>query len=133
MDFDYFKPKSIAVSMNSYPLQLEQRPWGFFFTHEIDSTNLKLKHIIVEPKSKLSYQYHRFRNEVWVVVQGILTFRNENNQLSKHYVGDIIVIGAGAAHRIINDEDTMLIIAEIQLGDCDEADIVRLEDDYNRT
>ena len=46
-----------------------QRPWG---TYEIllDELQYKLKRIIVDPRHRLSYQSHKYRSEIWVVVSG---------------------------------------------------------------
>lgn len=35
-------------------------------------------------------------------------------------------------HQVINDGDEPFVFIEIQYGDCDENDIVRLEDHYGR-
>ena len=47
----------------------EERPWGFFYVIE-DHSDYKIKRIEVEPGNRLSYQYHKFRSEVWVIISG---------------------------------------------------------------
>ena len=51
----------------------------------------KLKRIYVKPKERLSLQYHHYRDEVWVIVQGnaIVTCGNDEMECTK---GDFISI-----------------------------------------
>jgi mannose-6-phosphate isomerase len=47
--------------------------------------------------------------------------------------GDAIDIPRGAAHRIGNPGDELMVFVEVQHGDSfDEDDIERLDDDYDR-
>ncbi len=47
-------------------------------------------------------------------------------------VGSIVHVGIGQKHRIINNSDSLLRIAEVQLGECLENDVIRYEDDFGR-
>ena len=47
----------------------ENRPWGKFENLFV-SKNLKIKKITVNPKSRLSKQFHHFRSEHWFITQG---------------------------------------------------------------
>ena len=47
--------------------------------------------------------------------------------------GDNIDIDKYQTHRIENDETKDLVFIEVQLGQCNEDDIIRIEDDYGRT
>lgn len=109
-------------------------PWGISigYGYNNPSDKFKMKHLIVRSGARLSLQFHKLRDEFWVVVEGVLTFLNEKNQLKEYHPGDIIYVSANTPHRICNDGDNLLVIAEIQIGDCKEEDIVRLEDDYKR-
>lgn len=109
----------------------EDRPWGWFRTFLNESTYaVKLLHIY--PKSRLSYQSHQFRSELWVVVKGepavIL-----NGQEIQLYPEQSLIIPVGWKHRIENRTNSDVEIIETQYGEkCNEDDIVRYEDDYNR-
>ena len=107
----------------------ETRPWGSFetFTRN-EMSSVKLLH--VNPSSKLSLQYHDHRSEFWRVLSGS----------GKVVIGDDVLdatqgseffIPRGVRHRIMTDQDGLHIL-EIWLGDGDENDIVRVEDDYGR-
>ena len=50
----------------------------------IISQDGKIKKITVKPKSELSYQSHKYRNEHWIVLKGIATIKkNEKSRMSK--------------------------------------------------
>jgi len=131
----------------------EVRPWGAFweiveqkkFTQlyfpdvEVDTKFISPKILYINPKSRLSWQYHNRRKEIWKVVQGpvgiITSDTNEPSEMNISYVDDIITIDLRERHRIVR-LDSPAIIAEIwchcdeQLSD--ENDIVRIDDDYKR-
>ena len=110
----------------------EERPWGRFFVLH-DEPTYKLKRIEVDPGGRLSYQYHHKRSEAWTVVEGtgIITLDGQNKKYSK---GETILIPQGVKHRIENNSDQKVVFIEVQTGTYfGEDDIVRIEDDYNRT
>ncbi len=108
----------------------EDRPWGRFEKfHENQLSTVKL--IYIKANSRLSLQYHRERWEFWKVIKGtaqveldgkIIEVKEEEN----------IVIPKGVKHRVkaLNNN---CVILEISYGNFDENDIVRIEDDYERT
>ena len=108
----------------------EKRPWGSFEVLYND-TNYKIKRLIIEPGKRISYQYHNQRSEFWVVVRGYGKF-TQDDCVRLVEEGDTIHIPIGSHHRIENTSAENLIIAEVQLGVCDEADIIRINDDFNR-
>ena len=115
----------------SNPLERDQRPWGFYEVL-VDSPFTKVKRIIVNPKSRISYQKHFKRQEHWVIVKGTphLTL---NDVVTHHAEGDVIHIPREALHRIENRTDEDVIFIEVQRGSYfGEDDIIRIEDDYNR-
>ena len=137
-----------------------QRPWGGFlvisekqtqefvdkFFDGINVENIKIggklspKILVVKPNSKLSWQYHHRRAEIWKVFKGEVgvsrSFDDNQNPLIKLVTGDQIRLKKGERHRLIGLSD-FAVIAEIwQHTDpnnpSDENDIVRLSDDYGR-
>ena len=46
--------------------------------------------------------------------------------------GDTVTISKYEVHRVENNGEFNLVFIEIQTGVCQEDDIVRIEDDYNR-
>ncbi len=109
----------------------ENRPWGKF-ENLIVSKNLKIKKISVNPKSKLSKQFHYFRSEHWFITQGKgLIFLDGKTQILKK--GNSIDIPKKSIHYIENQTDKILTFIEIQMGTYfGEDDIVRIDDFYGR-
>ncbi len=109
----------------------ENRPWGSW--HILDEgEGYKVKRIVVDPGSRLSYQRHELRAEHWVVVTGTATCTLDDETVVLA-PGETIDIAVGQAHRIANLGDGTLVIIEVQRGSyLGEDDIVRLEDDFGR-
>ena len=137
-----------------------ERPWGGFlvinesqaqdFANKFfDGLNIDLlktggklspKILIVNPNSKLSWQYHHRRAEIWRVYKGrvgVSRSMNDNEQpmviLNKK---DQIKLKQGERHRLIG-LDNFGVVSEIwqhtdRDNPSDEEDIVRLSDDYGR-
>ena len=133
------------------------RPWGGFLLIDesqskkfiskfISNKDLKIENkvspkiLIVNPNSRLSWQYHYRRKEIWKVYKnevGVIKSNNNNETEMKIFnVGDVIELGKGERHRLIGLSD-FGIVAEIWIhtdtvNPSDENDIVRLQDDYAR-
>ena len=138
----------------------DTRPWGGFYV--IDESNasrfvqlyfpgenideLKItekispKILLVAPTTRLSWQFHYRRAEIWKCIEGPVEVATSdtNEQTQKHVLrnGDIIRLKQGERHRLIG-LDNWGIIAEIwQHTDVenpsDEDDIVRVQDDFGR-
>jgi mannose-6-phosphate isomerase-like protein (cupin superfamily) len=137
-----------------------ERPWGgFFVTDEaqaqafantyfdgLDVNGLKIsgklspKILVVAPGTRLSWQYHHRRAEIWRLIKGTAgvctSFTDVEGPLKTLSVGDSITLQQGERHRLIG-LDTWGVVAEIwQHTDAsqpsDEADIVRVQDDFGR-
>ena len=81
----------------------EERPWGkFTVLHE--TPKCKVKEIVVKPGEKLSYQYHEYRAERWVIIQGEATITIDDYDMDRE-AGEAIFIPRGAKHRIWNTGD----------------------------
>ena len=135
------------------------RPWGGFlvidekqrslfistFFNDINinlsnDTRLSPKILIVDPNSRLSWQYHLRRKEIWKIYRGSVgVIRSKNdieNPMDIHKMGDVITFDNQERHRLIG-LDNIGVVAEIWQhididNPSDENDIVRLQDDYNR-
>ena len=157
--FDYIekKVKELGFHINSKDFN---RPWGGFLVIDEDQSDkfidyffqnldmslitkgLKLspKILIVKPLSRLSWQYHYRRSEIWKVFEGevaVVRSENDNEQPKSIFPkGSLITLKQGERHRLIGLND-FGIVAEIwQHTDVnnpsDENDIVRIQDDYGR-
>ncbi len=110
----------------------EDRPWG---RYEIlrEQENFKSKVIHVNVGQQISYQSHNKREEHWVITHG----QGEvvlNDQVIPVKNGTYVKIPTNAKHRIRNTGKDTLEFVEIQTGEYfGEDDIIRYQDDYNRT
>jgi len=136
------------------------RPWGGFlvieetqskefiecFFKNIDmnliSKGLKLspKILIVKPNSRLSWQYHFRRSEIWKVYEGkVAVVRSSDDNENPHTTfskGSLITLKQGERHRLIGLKDYGIVAEISQHTDVNnpsnEEDIVRVQDDYGR-
>ena len=141
VNFDFDRPWGGFLVIDEQQLQLFIST--FFDKIEINTSNdikLSPKILIVNPKSRLSWQYHYRRKEIWSVYKGpIGVVKSENdleNPMGIYKSGDIITFDIQERHRLIGLED-IGIVAEIWQhidikNPSDEDDIVRLQDDYYR-
>ena len=110
----------------------EKRPWGSFTILE-ESSDYKLKRIEVHPGHRLSYQSHKKRDELWMIISGTAIITIDGNEIERSY-GEIVTIKKEQKHRIENRTPKTVIFIEIQTGEYfGEDDIVRYSDDYSRT
>ena len=133
------------------------RPWGgFLLINEsqsqdfintfISKENLEIegrlspKILIVNPNSRLSWQFHNRRKEIWRVYKNsvgiIRSMDNNQNEMEILKEGDIIKFQTEERHRLVGLSD-IGVVAEIWIhtdfnNPSDEQDIVRLQDDYFR-
>ena len=123
---------SNLTEQESNPLETDQRPWGHYEVL-VDSPYTKVKRIFVKPGGRLSYQKHFKREEHWIIVKGTPHITLDDN-VTKHNEGDVIHIPKEALHRIENQTEEDVVFIEVQRGTYfGEDDIVRIEDDYNRS
>ena len=137
-----------------------ERPWGGFlvidesqsqefantFFNGVNIETLKIeekfspKILIVSPNSKLSWQYHHRRAEIWRVFKGKVGISRSFDDIEKPVKilneKDQIKLQKGERHRLIGLDD-FAVVSEIWQHtdpDCpsDENDIVRISDDYGR-
>ena len=112
-------------------IEVEKRPWGSFYVIH-DEQNYKLKRIEVNSNHRLSYQYHKKRSEIWIIIEGEATVTIDG-KIKKYYKGQAVIIPKGAKHRVENNQSNKLIFIEVQTGSYfGEDDIIRIEDDYKR-
>ena len=135
------------------------RPWGAFlvikeeeaqefanrFFNEIDVDTLRVegklspKILIVKPESRLSWQYHHRRAEIWQIYKGEVGIVRSNTdtegELIKFSEGQQVRLAQGERHRLIGLGDYGIVAEIWQHTDSvpsDEEDIVRVQDDFKR-
>jgi mannose-1-phosphate guanylyltransferase/mannose-6-phosphate isomerase len=108
------------------------RPWGWYDSIE-HGDKFQVKRLHVNPGEKLSLQMHHKRAEHWVVVSGVATVINGNQELTLTQ-GQSTYIPLKTVHCLENQTDEPLEIIEIQNGEyLGEDDIIRFEDIYSRS
>ena len=142
MDYDFERPWGGFLVINE--AQSQKFANQFFDGIPIDSLKiggkLSPKILIVNPKARLSWQYHHRRAEIWRVYRGTVGIIRSNDNDQKPILtlneGDQVRLNQGERHRLIGLQK-QAIVAEIwQHTDpnnpSNEEDIVRLQDDFGR-
>ena len=106
------------------------RPWGKFRAYPHQQAQ-SIKIITVNPGQALSLQYHNHRSEFWVVLDKGLEITVGDNvwQPEKN---EEVFIPQKTPHRLRCIGYKQARVMEIWIGNSDENDIVRLQDDYGR-
>ena len=109
-------------------MEIAVRPWGNFRTYVMnDKCTVKILH--VNAGQKLSRQYHKKREELWIILDEGLVVEVGDKVLHPKKLEEIR-IPKGAIHRLSGKGGGDVL--EISFGSFDEQDIVRLDDEYGR-
>ena len=159
---NYYKEIEVKIKSLGFNIISKdfERPWGGFlvidekqaqdfsnhFFKGINIEELKIsgklspKILIVNPESRLSWQYHNRRAEIWRIYKGKVGIIVSENDIQKeieiYSEGDQITLKQGERHRLIGLDDYG-VVAEIwqhteKNNPSDEEDIVRLQDNFGR-
>jgi mannose-6-phosphate isomerase len=138
----------------------DSRPWGGFYVIDESQAAAFAKHffpnenfddlritnklspkiLLVAPDTRLSWQYHHRRAEIWKCIGGtvgvVTSDTDEEKQQHKLHTGDIIKLKQGERHRLIGLSEWGMV-AEIwqhtnEANPSNEDDIVRVQDDFGR-
>ena len=140
--------------------QDRSRPWGgFFVINEAQAPafiaqyfphlsiddfrgfdKLSPKILVVAPQTRLSWQYHFRRAEIWKLIEGtagvVISDTDEETTLQTLAIGDIVNLKQGERHRLVGLDDWGVVAEIWQHTDpqhpSDEEDIVRVQDDFGR-
>ena len=111
--------------------EIVDKPWGYEkILHKGD--RVVVKEMMITKGKRMSLQYHVRKEEVIVVVAGVLVVWNSDNEanVKMYYPGQSVHIKPGCIHRFgsIDQMDTILIEASTP----ELEDVIRLADDYGR-
>ena len=125
------KLKLVAPEVTESHIKVH-RPWGSY--QSVDNGDRhQVKRIIVKPGGRLSLQKHHHRSEHWIVVRGAARV-TVNETVKTVHENESIYIPIGAVHRLENPGKIPLELIEVQTGSyLGEDDIIRIEDDYQRS
>lgn len=125
------KKNSSSWILEDYKAPKTQRVWGYYrVLHEVHGPHeptMVVKELTVDPGKSLSMQYHNYRNEFWIVSEGIATLtRIEPTKVITMKMHEKEIINKEEWHQLSNQTEKPLRVVEIQYGDlCVEWDIVR--------
>lgn len=109
-----------------------QKPWGSYTNLE-KYGNYLVKRINVTANERLSLQSHNHRSEHWTVVAGSALVNLDDQEITLNQ-NESLFIPQGSKHRLANPNGQELILIEVQMGaKVEEEDIIRYQDDYNRS
>ena len=109
--------------------ETEVRPWGNFERFTLNEP-CTVKIITINPDQEFSLQQHEHRDEEWRILRGSGTVRIGDNKTFVNS-GEEFFVARGTKHRVKAGEEG-LVFLEIALGEFDEHDIKRFEDDFGR-
>ncbi|MBI2612567.1 adenylyltransferase/cytidyltransferase family protein [Candidatus Kaiserbacteria bacterium] len=114
------------------PASRTVRPWGEYYGWD-SGRGWNLKTIYLHPRKRVSLQYHRHREEWWLLVSGD-AYATVPDGLKDRTVplkkGQVFTVAKKQVHRLGSKKGG--VVVEVAYGDFDENDIVRLEDDHGR-
>ena len=106
----------------------DDRSWGNYVVTNVSNTNEQErceKIITVNAQQALSLQRHKYRSEIWKILEGNPTVI-VNGVLKNLSPGDVLEVPIMAPHCIVNMGDCDVVIREMQFGICRENDNERL-------
>jgi len=125
------KLKTVAPQVTEEHLKVH-RPWGSYQSVDMGERH-QVKRIVVKPGGRLSLQKHHHRAEHWIVVRGAARV-TVNETVKTVHENESIYIPIGSVHRLENPGKILLELIEVQTGSyLGEDDIIRIEDDYQRS
>ena len=91
-----------------------------------------VKKLTIHPGKRISLQRHRFRSELWTVVDGVADVLCGHQNFQPR-PGEQVFIPRGSLHRLSNTTDSPVTVIELQFGHIlSEEDIERFDDDFGR-
>ena len=110
-----------------------KRAWGHYIVL-YNKPTYKVKELSIYPSKSISKQRHKYRNEVWFIIEGIATalYQTEESKHNKWIsktlpTFSIFRVPVGMWHTLSNHKINMLRVIEIQYGSkCVEHDISRI-------
>ena len=110
-------------------MKIVEKPWGFEnIWAETDDYVAKMLHI--EPKQRLSLQYHQIKEETVYVLEGtLLNWTDEDGEPDEYPPGSVFHVVPNQVHRF-GAGNELVRLMEVSTPHLN--DVVRLADDYER-
>ena len=108
------------------------RPWGKYI-NLYSGKGFLVKELVVNSKSSISLQKHKYRSEYWTIISGKPIITINSRKFFKN-INETAFIPKGAKHRVENPFKKPVKIMELQTGPIlKETDIIRYKDIYGRS
>jgi len=142
IDFDNLKPWGFYLSVDEG--QAEKFIKEFYKDVELKgidaSLPLRPKFLGIQPGTRLSWQYHHRRAEIWRCLVGefdlVTSQTDTEDKIRRIAAGDVVSMAQGERHRGVGLENWALVAEIWQHTDpsnpSSEDDIVRVQDDFGR-
>ncbi|MDA0939191.1 MAG: adenylyltransferase/cytidyltransferase family protein [Proteobacteria bacterium] len=127
-----FKKNSSSTILSNWKYPSETRVWGFF-SELFQDNACKVKRLVVNPMSGMSFQRHFKRNEIWLITEGkcdVIFSDNDPGDRKKITLNlyDYFFVPIGGWHQITNPYEEACKIIELQYGEqMIEEDIERID------
>lgn len=106
----YMKPYVDSINQQ---VMYAEKSWGSYRVIDVEKGSMTIK-VTLHAGSSMNYHSHRYRDEVWTVIEG--TGRTiVDGMEQKVKAGDVITMSAGCRHTVI--AETQLKLIEVQLGE----------------
>lgn len=114
------------INCPSIRSSIKRQPWGYSKTL-VRGEMFCAKEIMLEPEERTAMQVHQLRSEHWVVIEGTatITIGEKTVTLEK---GESVSVSPNVKHLIANNTNEDLVIFEVQNGEIEEEDILRVVD-----
>ncbi|MEW5945282.1 MAG: cupin domain-containing protein [bacterium] len=110
-----------------------EKPWGREVWIACDNGRYAGKFLDIKKGRRLSLQYHRNKHETLYLLEGkaLFTLENDEGRLveTEMLPGEVRVVAPGRRHRMESVVDCRFI----EFSSPELEDVVRVEDDYDRT
>tara|TARA_A100001515_G_C4575690_1_gene211258 strand:+ start:1047 stop:1379 length:333 start_codon:yes stop_codon:yes gene_type:complete len=110
-------------------MKIVEKPWGFeLIWAQTDDYVAKILHI--EPKQRLSLQYHEKKEETVYVLEGtLLNYTDSESPPMKIASGQSFHVKPNQVHRFGAGKE---LVRLVEVSTPHLSDVVRMEDDYDR-
>jgi mannose-6-phosphate isomerase-like protein (cupin superfamily) len=106
-----------------------RRPWGNFTVIGTWSDRITVRILTINPRSRISLQKHKFRDEEWLCLRGRARVRIDDRTFVLKE-GEKTFVPRNHLHRVGSYLGAEIL--EVAHGRFRDNDIVRVEDDYGR-
>ena len=114
-------------------MKIVEKPWGREVWIAYENGRYAGKILEIKEGHRLSLQYHEKKHETLYLLQGKVRFtlEDENGKLLTEVIqhGGVKIVKPGKRHRMEAIRDSALV----EFSSPELEDVVRMEDDYNRT